>query len=127
MSCRFQSPHEPPGLVPRPGRSLAVQVMSDLEFLGRDAANADVVVTHHLPSNRSVAPMFQGSPLNCFFVCEVESAIGETAPQFWIHGHSHVPCDYRIGPTRIVCNPLGYPDEPGTRFDDHLVLKVRGR
>jgi predicted phosphodiesterase len=29
----------------------------------------------------------------------------------WIHGHSHDRCDYRIGKTRVVANPLGYPNE----------------
>jgi hypothetical protein len=26
----------------------------------------------------------------------------------WTHGHTHHVFDYRIGSTRIVCNPRGY-------------------
>lgn len=29
----------------------------------------------------------------------------------WIHGHSHDRCDYLLGKTRIIANPLGYPNE----------------
>jgi len=29
----------------------------------------------------------------------------------WIHGHSHDRCDYLLGKTRVVANPLGYPNE----------------
>ena len=28
--------------------------------------------------------------------------------RLWTHGHTHHPFDYRIGSTRIVCNPRGY-------------------
>jgi len=33
-------------------------------------------------------------------------------PKLWIHGHSHDRCDYTLGKTRVVANPLGYPNEP---------------
>jgi hypothetical protein len=29
----------------------------------------------------------------------------------WIHGRTHVPCDYKLFGTRVVCNPKGYPSE----------------
>jgi hypothetical protein len=28
--------------------------------------------------------------------------------KLWTHGHTHYPFDYRIGSTRVVCNPRGY-------------------
>ena len=34
-------------------------------------------------------------------------------------------CDYRIGKTRVVCNPRGYaPDELNPRFDPELVVDI---
>lgn len=78
------------------------------EFLATHMRKDDVVVTHHLPSQKSVHPRYTGSPLNAFFVCDVESIIVEKKPQLWFHGHTHGSCDYQIGPTRVVCNPYGY-------------------
>jgi hypothetical protein len=37
--------------------------------------------------------------------------VHERQPKLWIHGHSHDRCDYAPGETRIVANPLGYPNE----------------
>jgi len=49
--------------------------------------------------------------MNAFFVCDMASQVGEHQPKLWIHGHSHDRCDYRLGKTRVVANPLGYPSE----------------
>ncbi len=95
-----------------------------LEFLWREAPRADIVVTHHLPSQRSVAPQFLGSPLNCYFVCECESVLTDSRPALWVHGHSHAACDYELRGTRVVCNPLGYPGEGAHRFDDRKIITV---
>jgi Icc-related predicted phosphoesterase len=66
------------------------------------------VVTHHLPHPRSIDPYFAGSPLNRFFLHDVSNTVecGEAA--LWVHGHTHASCDYRVGKTRVVCNPFGY-------------------
>jgi predicted phosphodiesterase len=32
----------------------------------------------------------------------------------WIHGHTHTPCQYVVGDTRVICNPIGYPRERAT-------------
>lgn len=77
-------------------------------FLQREVSREDVVVTHHLPSLRSVSPLYVDDPVNCFFVCEMEELIERAQPKLWLHGHSHSSCDYRIGQTRVACNPYGY-------------------
>lgn len=79
-----------------------------LAFLEREVSSGDVVVTHHLPADRSVARMFKRSPLNCFFLCDVEPLISERQPRLWVHGHTHSSCDYLVGSTRVLCNPFGY-------------------
>lgn len=58
-----------------------------------------------------MAPRYAGDPLNAFFLCDMEALIEERKPHWWIHGHTHEPCDYRLGATRVVANPRGYPDE----------------
>lgn len=78
----------------------------------------DVVVTHHLPSRRSVAPRYEGDPLNAFFVCDQERLIAERRPALWVHGHTHDSCRYQLGATTVLCNPRGYPDEQNPAFDD---------
>lgn len=80
-------------------------------YLRGNLAPGDVVVTHHLPSEKSVARRYKGGDLNRFFVCDMEWLIQERQPALWLHGHTHVPCDYKIGETRVVCNPRGYPRE----------------
>lgn len=46
-------------------------------------------------------------------------------PELWIHGHTHVPCDYELLDTRIVCNPRGYPGEKhDSRFQAGLIVEV---
>lgn len=82
----------------------------------------DVVVSHHLPDPRCVAPQYAGSPVNRFFVSDFDvEAVGAKS---WIHGHTHTPTDFTIGDTRIISNPLGYPREPNDRFNESLVVEV---
>lgn len=74
-----------------------------------------VVITHHSPSERSTAPRFEGTALNTFFHSKLDDWIeNKENIKLWIHGHMHNPSDYTIGSTRVVCNPVGYPGEPGT-------------
>ena len=45
---------------------------------------------------------------------DIEKVILDLQPKYWIHGHTHIPCQYDLGDTRVVCNPRGYPREnPG--------------
>lgn len=69
-----------------------------------------IVVGHHAPSSRSVADWYRtDTVMNGAFRSELDEFI-EDHPQIqlWIHGHMHNDSDYRIGNTRVVCNPRGY-------------------
>jgi Icc-related predicted phosphoesterase len=88
-----------------------------------DALVSRVVITHHAPSRRSVAPQFARSALNPAYASALEPLIEATAPTLWVHGHMHSSCDYRVGTTRVVCNPKGYGTENST-FDPALVVEV---
>lgn len=87
----------------------------DLAFLedalGNDFPGKTVVVTHHAPSFLSISPKFAGDRLNSGFATDLERLIRRHQPALWIHGHTHAPVDYRIGRTRVVSNPVGYPGE----------------
>ncbi len=83
----------------------------------------DIVVTHHLPCTLSIAEQFKGSELNRFFVCDMSEVILDKNPALWLHGHTHEPCDYLMGHTRIICNPYGYRDQGVGMFNYNFDAK----
>jgi predicted phosphodiesterase len=96
-----------------------------LAFLEAEVRPGDVVVTHHLPHPRSVALPYLGSPLNRFFLApDAARCVEHAGARLWIHGHTHIACDYVVGATRVVCNPRGYPGEGLAVVDTALVIEV---
>lgn len=82
-----------------------------------------VVVTHHAPSYAS----WPGPDKPARYACasDLEGLMRAHAPVLWIHGHIHHHMDYRIGPTRVVCNPRGYEDtDPGVGWDPAFVVEL---
>ncbi len=79
------------------------------EVLAEPFAGPTVVVSHHAPSPRSIHRQYAGHPANGAFVSNLEPLIEELAPTLWVHGHVHNSMDYRVGATRVVANPRGYP------------------
>lgn len=82
-----------------------------------------VVLTHHAPSSQSIDERFAHDTLMNGGYC---SELGEFVldhPQIvtWCHGHMHSFSDYRIGTTRVLCNPVGYP---GERTYSDLIFEV---
>ena len=92
------------------------------------ASNTDahnVVISHHAPSPRSIAPQYEGNKLNPAFISDLETMIANNSIALWIHGHTHTAFDYRIGGTRVVCNPRGYqPYEADTGYEAGKVLTL---
>lgn len=98
------------------------------EFLAAalaDKSSPTVVVTHthHLPHPQSIPERFAGDLLNAAYASDLSELIEAGRPTLWIHGHTHDSCDYRIGSTRIVCNPRGYGSENGS-FDLERVVRL---
>lgn len=87
-------------------------------------AGPTVVVSHHAPSPHSIAADYKDSRLTPAFVSNLELLIQRHQPAAWLHGHVHDSFDYRVGGTRVVCNPRGYGDENRRRFDPALVVEV---
>jgi predicted phosphodiesterase len=84
-----------------------------------------VVVTHHLPSFRSVAERFKGSRLNAAFASHLDELVAASGAKLWCHGHTHSSFDYLIGKTRVLCNPRGYDDFAlNPSFDPGLTAEV---
>ena len=91
--------------------------------LAKPFAGPTVVLTHHGPHPRSVHPRFDNDLLSAAFVSDLIAVIEAGQPELWIHGHVHDSFDYRIGNTRVLCNPHGYGNE-NPAFDPALILEV---
>lgn len=89
-----------------------------------------VAVTHHVPSEQSLAPHYKGlqDHSNAAFVSDLSGVMmtGQKV-SLWIHGHNHTQVDFtdEYTGTRVVSNQRGYyPDwlEPG--FNENLVIDL---
>lgn len=109
------------------GPAIHAKALSAAEYLRKTVQKGDVIVTHFLPHARSIAPKFKGSIINRYFLHNVGDVV-EKEPSLWIHGHTHVSLDYRVGKTRVVCNPFGYAknqaDEPNPKFNERFTVEV---
>jgi Icc-related predicted phosphoesterase len=82
-----------------------------------------VVVSHHAMHWNSVHPKFRSDPLTGAFLSDQSSLIERYQPTLLVHGHVHNSSDYRVGKTRILCNPHGYgPENPD--FHGALVVEI---
>ena len=93
------------------------------DYLERELVHGDIVVTHHAPSYGSLDDRWAGDPANHWFITPMDELIKAKKPALWVHGHVHTPFDYKLGDTRVVCNPKGYPME-GVRFNPKLLIEV---
>jgi len=80
------------------------------QTIAANPAGRYVVVGHHSPSRLSTHPRYQDQfIMNGGYSSSLDDFI-QDRPQIklWTHGHTHEDFDYRIGSTRILCNPRGY-------------------
>lgn len=111
-----------------PARSIELHEAS-LAWLKSELAKPfdgkSVVVTHHLPSARSVAERFKDSLLTACFASNLDYLFGKMV--LWVHGHTHDCMDYEANGTRVVCNPRGYVTSHSTEnrfFEPTLVVEI---
>jgi predicted phosphodiesterase len=84
-----------------------------------------VVVTHHLPSLRSVPQRFKDDRLSAAYASHLDERVATSGADLWCHGHTHSSCDYVIGKTRVLCNPRGYDGIAlNPSFDSRLTAEV---
>jgi predicted phosphodiesterase len=84
----------------------------------------DVVLTHYLPSYQSIHPRYKGLRSNAWFVGDIEAFLVETQPKLLLHGHTHAAVNFKLGETRVICNPAGYPGEKFEGYQKNLVVTV---
>lgn len=78
-----------------------------LEVQLKKYAGNSVVVTHTAPSLKSIATRYQHDVATAGFASNLDDLIVH-GPRLWVHGHTHIGCDYRHGSCRVVNNPCGY-------------------
>jgi hypothetical protein len=84
-----------------------------ITWLSAELRPEDIVVTHHLPSERSTPAAYRDSSAQPWFVASGVEAFFDRGPRAWIHGHTHERCKYVLNESPVVCNPVGYPNEAG--------------
>jgi Icc-related predicted phosphoesterase len=84
----------------------------------------NIVVTHHAPSGRSIPEHLKSDILSSAYASNLEPVILKYQPQYWIHGHIHVPMRYEISATTVLCNPHGYMTDPDNGFDKNLIIEI---
>lgn len=83
-----------------------------------------VVVTHHLPSLKSIPDQWKNDYLSAGFASNLDDLVARSGAALWIHGHTHTACDYMIGETRVLCNPRGYIGREDSGYDPALVVEI---
>lgn len=91
-----------------------------------------VVVTHHGPSALSITEKFKLHPANGGYISDLsEEFLDNLGPCVWCHGHVHSSHDYKLGRTRVVCNPHGIgvenmfeSEENNLRFNYFFTFEV---
>ncbi len=84
--------------------------------LASGAPSETIVVTHHGPHRKSVAPQFAEDLTSTGFISDLGPLLGRAA--LWIHGHTHTSFDYTVAGTRVVCNPRGYCAKDGSNCEN---------
>lgn len=107
----FTTRHQGDRLTPRKTLSLHNE---SRDYLARELERSPdraktVVVTHHAPMARSLLCKTAHSPGDAAYASALDDLVAK--PDLWIHGHTHVAADYRIGAGRVVSNPRGYVGE----------------
>lgn len=75
----------------------------------RHVQGPKVLVSHHLLSEKGVAPHFKSDPYNPFYVTDSEHVV--SGYDHHVHGHTHHVQTYTVGNTKVHSNPWGYGSE----------------
>lgn len=86
-----------------------------------------VLITHHLPSFRSIAPQYKHSELTVGYASNMDSVLEHKNVCMAIHGHTHTNFDYTYGGTRVICNPRGYVQygrRENQKFNPDFIVEI---
>lgn len=103
------------------------EAKKDAAYLNSTVRTGDIVVTHHIPSRRGVAPRWQDSieGFGRFFVHTLPEKVISKA-QLWCHGHGHDSVRTDQGDHTLLANPFGYLNhEENPNFDAKLIFETQ--
>jgi len=83
-----------------------------------------IVITHHAPSAKSLPNHFVNEEFEAAYASSLDDLVAKSNASLWVHGHIHASSDYRIGHTRVVCNPRGYSDHANPMFNSNLIIEI---
>lgn len=86
--------------------------------LAQPHAGPTIVVTHHAPSAMSLPAGERLHESAGAFASDLSDVLWRYQPELWVHGHVHSAADYRVGNTRVLCNPRGIGGRIGQRKRD---------
>ncbi len=70
-----------------------------------------IMITHHLPSHSLTDPKYASyADYNQCFSSDLDHIIKEPI-KAWFYGHTHIPSFKEINGVKLLCNPIGYPEE----------------
>ena len=95
-----------------------------LKAVKESVCRKKVIITHHAPSALSLPRESASDILSSAYASNEDTLVKELEADLWVHGHIHQGCDYRIGKTRIVSNPKGYPGEAAPGFNPDFVVEI---
>ena len=96
-----------------------------MNYMLSELEGTNVVVTHHLPSQRSSDSRYRDNSLNPAYYSHLDDWVRDRDIALWVHGHTHSSNDYMLGDTRVVCNPRGYyMHDENPNFSPSLVVEV---
>lgn len=88
-------------------------------------ASKKVLITHYAISHQSIDSRYLQNhhqfAINHYYASNLDSFIGSSGIDLAVHGHIHTSADYLLGDTRVVCNPLGYPNAQNSNFELKIV------
>ena len=80
-----------------------------------------IVLTHFPPHPACIAPQYADSPLNPYFINDIDL----NGFAYWLAGHTHQAFDGEQDGCRIIINPLGYSNEIGQNgYRNGLLLEL---
>ncbi len=91
------------------------------EQLNKHKGAKIVVVTHHIPSVKSLPEDYEDDMLSAAYASNLDDFVENSKACLWIHGHKHKRQEYLIGLTRMICNPRGYPGKISGFIPDFVI------
>lgn len=111
-------------MTPQGSRARFHETLSYIEKVLKTPFSGETVVLTHFPIHvGSIQPEYIGNPQQPRYISHRPTLIEEAQPAMWLHGHTHLAVNYRVGRTLIANNPCGYSHE-GTGFKWDLVHEL---